>query len=86
MKILDLRAYRGPNLWSHDPVIKMKVDLEDLEERPSNKIEGFVVRLLGDATRYPRNPVDEGNLVQLGYGIHQKRIQATVTSHTNLIA
>src|SRR6185503_21126761 len=46
MKILDCRVYRGPNFWSLNPVIKMKLDLQDLEEKPSNKIEGFVDRLL----------------------------------------
>lgn len=209
MKILDCRVYRGPNLWSLNPVIKMKLDLEDLEEKPSSKIENFTDRLLaliptleahrcsigkpggliqrmregtwmghitehislelqclagtevgygktlstddygvynvvysyveekvglragrvavdiiehlahdrpavdvpaeieklakmvdslayGPSTRgiidearrreIPIIRLNEGNLVQLGYGVHQKRIQATVTSLTNLIA
>lgn len=46
MKILDIRSYRGPNNWSLNPVIKMKLNIEELEEKPSNKIDGFVDRLL----------------------------------------
>lgn len=46
MKILDTRTYRGPNIWSLNPVIKLKLDLGELEEKPSNKIEGFVEKLL----------------------------------------
>lgn len=46
MKILDLRTYGGPNIWSLSPVIKIKLDLEELEDRPSNKIENFVERIL----------------------------------------
>lgn len=46
MKIIEFRTYRGPNLWSLNPVIKMKLDLEDLEEKPSNLIDGFVDRVL----------------------------------------
>jgi cyanophycin synthetase len=46
MKVLDIKTFGGPNIWSLSPVIKMKLDLEELEERPSNKIEGFTDRLL----------------------------------------
>lgn len=47
MKILEIRAMRGPNYWSvrRHYLIVMKLDLEELEERPSNVIEGFSERL-----------------------------------------
>ncbi len=47
MKILGIRALRGPNYWSNwrHNLIVMQVDLEEMEEYPSNKIEGFPERL-----------------------------------------
>ena len=47
MKIIDLRAMRGPNYWSirRHKLIVMKLDIEDMEEKPTNKIEGFPERL-----------------------------------------
>jgi cyanophycin synthetase len=47
MKILDIRALRGPNYWSvrRHKLIVMKLDLEHLEELPTNKIDGFLERL-----------------------------------------
>lgn len=47
MKIRKINAMRGPNYWSisRHKIIVMVLDLEDLEETPSNKIEGFRERL-----------------------------------------
>ena len=47
MKILDIRAMRGPNLWSirRPKLIQMKIDLEEMEEKPTNKVAGFRERL-----------------------------------------
>lgn len=44
MKILEIRAMRGPNYWSirRHKLIVMKIDLQELEEMPSNTIPGFV--------------------------------------------
>jgi cyanophycin synthetase len=43
MKILELNAMRGPNYWSvnRHKLIVMVLDLEELEESPTNKIDGF---------------------------------------------
>jgi cyanophycin synthetase len=46
MNILETRVYRGPNLYGYRPVIRHTVDLEELEEWPSDKIPGFVDGLL----------------------------------------
>lgn len=46
MKILETQVFRGPNMYSLNPVIRLVLDIEDLEERPSNLIEGFTDRLL----------------------------------------
>lgn len=47
MKILDIRVMRGPNYWSirRHKLIVMKLDLQELEDFPTNKIEGFAERL-----------------------------------------
>src|SRR5512139_414186 len=47
MKILEIKVLRGPNYWSvrRPKLVQMKLDLEDLEQRPTNTIEGFRERL-----------------------------------------
>lgn len=47
MKILEIKVMRGPNYWSirRRKLIVMKLDLEDLENFPTNKIEGFCERM-----------------------------------------
>jgi len=46
MRIREIRAMRGPNYWSvrRHKLIVMTLDLEELEEFPTNKIEGFYDR------------------------------------------
>lgn len=47
MKIVEIKVLRGPNYWSvrRTKLIQMKLDLEEMEQRPTNKIEGFRQRL-----------------------------------------
>jgi cyanophycin synthetase len=47
MKILKIQALRGPNLWSvqRKKLIQMRLDLEEMEQFPTNKVEGFRERL-----------------------------------------
>ncbi len=47
MKIIEIKVMRGPNYWSirRRKLIVMKLDLEALEEFPTNKIEGFEQRI-----------------------------------------
>lgn len=47
MNILSINAMKGPNYWSvrRHKLIVMVLDLEEMEEKPSNKIEGFKERL-----------------------------------------
>jgi len=47
MRIIEINAMRGPNYWSiwRHKLIVMKLDLEDLEEKPTNVIPGFGDRL-----------------------------------------
>ncbi|MGB5008251.1 MAG: cyanophycin synthetase [Ferruginibacter sp.] len=47
MKIVEIKVLRGPNYWSvrRTKLIQMKLDLEEMEQRPTNQIEGFRHRL-----------------------------------------
>ena len=41
MKIIEKRALRGPNYYSKHPVIFIKIDLEELEMKPTDMVLGF---------------------------------------------
>jgi len=47
MKIISVKVLRGPNYWSNyrQKLIVIKLDLEELEEYPTNKIDGFAERI-----------------------------------------
>lgn len=47
MEILDIKVTNGPNYWSiqRHKLVVMLLDIEDLEEKPTNKITGFSERI-----------------------------------------
>ncbi len=47
MKIIEIKILRGPNYWSNfrNKLIAMKLDLEELEQRPTDSIDGFPERI-----------------------------------------
>jgi cyanophycin synthetase len=47
MKIIEIKVLKGPNYWSirRPKLIQMKLDLEEMEQRPTNAIPGFRQRL-----------------------------------------
>jgi len=47
VKIVDIKAMNGPNYWSirRHKLIVMRLDLEEMEERPTNSMDGFLERL-----------------------------------------
>ncbi len=47
MRIREINAMRGPNYWSvnRDKLIVMVLDLEEMEQKPTDKIPGFAERL-----------------------------------------
>ncbi len=47
MRIKEIKVLRGPNYWSvrRNKLIQMHLDLEEMEQRPTNKIDGFRQRL-----------------------------------------
>jgi cyanophycin synthetase len=46
MKVLETRVYRGPSPYGYRPVIRLTLDLEEIEDWPSARIPGFNDRLL----------------------------------------
>ncbi|WP_037370995.1 cyanophycin synthetase [Salipiger mucosus] len=45
MQILECRALRGPNYYSRYKAIYMRLDIEELEDRPSDKVPGIAQNL-----------------------------------------
>lgn len=47
MNIREIRVMRGPNYWSvnRHKLIVMVLDIQEMEERPTNTIDGFLERL-----------------------------------------
>ncbi|MEO6229512.1 MAG: cyanophycin synthetase [Ferruginibacter sp.] len=47
MRISEIKVLKGPNYWSVNRIklIQMKLDLEEMEQKPSNEIPGFKDRL-----------------------------------------
>jgi cyanophycin synthetase len=43
MEIIEIKVLKGPNYWSvrRPKLIQMKIDLDEMEEKPSNEIMGF---------------------------------------------
>ncbi|MBP1762748.1 MAG: UDP-N-acetylmuramyl tripeptide synthase, partial [Firmicutes bacterium] len=41
MRIIDICNYRGRNIYSHKPVVKMIIDLEDLYDTPTKDLGDF---------------------------------------------
>jgi cyanophycin synthetase len=47
MQIIEIKVLKGPNYWSirRPKLIQMKLDLQEMEQRPTNSIPGFCQRL-----------------------------------------
>jgi cyanophycin synthetase len=46
MQVLDIRTITGPNVYSHNPVLVMRLDLQELVEKDTCEFPGFNERLL----------------------------------------
>jgi cyanophycin synthetase len=46
MRVIETRVYRGPNPYGYRPVIRITLDLEELEEYPSDRLPGFTDQLV----------------------------------------
>ncbi len=82
MKILHVRALRGRNLYSHKPVMKMTVDLEELYDTPTCDIPGFNERLISILPGLKEHKCSEG--YKGGFVVRLKRgtYLAHVMEHT----
>lgn len=47
MRIDTIRTLTGPNIYSHNPVLVMRLYLDELSEKESYEVPGFIDRLLG---------------------------------------
>jgi cyanophycin synthetase len=74
----------------HDEPLALPHELDRLIELADEYRFGPSTAAIVDAAERRRIPVlrltEMGSLVQLGYGVHQKRIQASETAHTSSIA
>lgn len=46
MRVLQKKIFRGPHLYSQTPMVQVQIDLEELENYPTNKIPGLTENLL----------------------------------------
>ena len=46
LTIVSRHVYRGPNVWSYRPAIRLLVDLGSLEDFPTDRLPGFTERLV----------------------------------------
>lgn len=44
--VLERSIYRGPNIYSRRPMVRIRINLGPLEARPTNTLPGFSDRLL----------------------------------------
>ena len=72
MKILETREFRGRNIYSHYPVAKVSIDLEDLKEVWTDQVPGFAEKLCSHLPGLKKHHCSrrrEGGLVErLGEG------------------
>jgi hypothetical protein len=45
-RVLGARIYRGPHLYSQTPMVQITLDLGELENWPTNKLDDFASKLL----------------------------------------
>jgi cyanophycin synthetase len=79
MKIEEIKVMRGPNYWSvrRPKLIQMKLDLEEMEERPTNTIDGFKDRLDALMPSLYEHRCSEGH----AGGFYERVIEGTWMGH-----
>jgi cyanophycin synthetase len=77
LRILETRVLRGPNYWAREPVIRLLVDLGNLEDFPSNRLPGFSEALIA------LMPTLEDHACSLGRrgGFITRLLEGTWTGH-----
>ncbi|MEN1758877.1 cyanophycin synthetase [Anoxynatronum sibiricum] len=77
MKILEMRAIRGPNYYSRHPVILMQLDIEGLETKPTDMIPGFkdnIARMMPSLQEHKCSPGKVG-------GFYERLVRGTWAGH-----
>ena len=46
MRIIDARIFRGPSIYAYRPVVRVTIDLGELERYPTIELGDFTDRLL----------------------------------------
>lgn len=77
LKILRTTYLRGPNIWTYTEVLETWLDLGVLEEWPSNRLPGFVDRLLAVLPSVAAHRCSVG---ELG-GFHKRLREGTWMGH-----
>lgn len=77
LKILRTTYLRGPNIWTYTEVLETWLDLGVLEEWPSNRLPGFVDRLLAVLPSVATHRCSVG---ELG-GFHKRLREGTWMGH-----
>lgn len=49
MRVVERAAYRGPNIYSLNPMVRVRLDLRSLEAWPTDRLDGFTDRLVAMA-------------------------------------
>ena len=84
IEILRVTHLRGPNIWTYRPVIEAWVDIGDLENYPSNTIDGFYERftaLLPSLVEHHCSPGVRGGFLQR---VREGTYAAHILEHTTL--
>ncbi|MDJ0508012.1 MAG: cyanophycin synthetase [Crocosphaera sp.] len=71
------------------PLRELEQDLSDLRDLQANASLGPSTQTLvteAEARNIPWMPLSARAMVQLGYGVHQKRIQATLSNYSGILA
>lgn len=81
MQIMSSRSIEGPNIYSHNPVLKVTVDIGDYEEIASNALEGFVQRLLQQLPGLYRHHCSRGREGGFAERLHEGTYLAHIFEH-----
>ncbi len=77
MKIVEIRAIRGPNYYSRHPVIFMQLDLEELETKPTDMVPNFkdnIAKMMPSLYEHKCSPGVVG-------GFYERLIRGTWAGH-----
>ncbi|WP_407866587.1 hypothetical protein [Phyllobacterium phragmitis] len=47
MRICETAVYRGPQVFSNQPMVRVQLDLGELENWPTHRLPGFTEKLTG---------------------------------------